>query len=112
MPVEHFYSSQTELPVSKKLPLSRWSIASRVLAAIIGGYALAYGFTAFFSVYLPLARPDRVVLASLLCFAVWTAAVIYVFAARSATRAWLWLICLTVLMCLAAFLPTELGVRP
>lgn len=98
--------------MSKKLSLSRWGIASRVLAALVGGYALAYGCTAFLSVYLPLARPDRVVFASLLCFAVWVAAVIYVFAARSATRAWLWLVGLTALMCLAAFLPTELGVRP
>lgn len=109
-PVLHL--QKVESPVSKKLPLSRWSVASRVLAAIIGGYALAYGFTAFFSVYLPLAKADRVVFASLACFAVWTAAVIYVFAARSATRAWLWLVGLTALMCLAAFLPTELGVRP
>ncbi|MEK1905473.1 MAG: DUF3649 domain-containing protein [Pseudomonas sp.] len=98
--------------MSKNLSLSRWSIASRVLAAILGGYALAYGCTAFLSVYLPLARADRVVFASLLCFAVWTSAVIYVFAARSATRAWLWLGGLTLVLCLAAFLPTELGVRP
>jgi hypothetical protein len=83
-----------------------------VLAALIGGYALAYGFTAFFSVYLPLARADRVVYPSMACFAVWVAAVIYVFAARSATRAWLWLGGLTGLLCLAAFLPSELGVRP
>lgn len=99
-------------PVSKQPSLSPWSVASRILAALVGGYALAYGFTAFFSVYLPLARPDRVVYASLLCFAVWTAAVIYVFAARSALRAWLWLGGLTLITCLAAFLPAELGARP
>lgn len=98
--------------MSKNLPLSRWSIASRVLAALFGGYALAYGFTAFFSVYLPLAKADRVVFSSLACFAVWTATVIYVFAARSAIRVWLWLMGLTLVMCLGAFLPTELGVRP
>ena len=34
---------------------------------------------------------DRVAFAGLFSFAVWTAVVIYVFAARSATRAWLWL---------------------
>ncbi|UVE16892.1 DUF3649 domain-containing protein [Pseudomonas sp. LS44] len=91
---------------------SPWGITSRVLAAIVGGYALAYGFTAFFTVYLPLARPDRVVFSSILCFAVWTAAVIYVFAARSATRAWLVLAGLTLAMGLAAFLPSGLGARP
>lgn len=104
--------TQNEPTVSKNPSLTGWSIASRVLAALLGGYAIAYAFTAFFSVYLPLDRADRVVYASLSCFAVWTAAAIYVFAAKSATRAWLWLVGLTTLMCLAAFLPTELGVRP
>ncbi|HSC84706.1 MAG TPA: DUF3649 domain-containing protein [Pseudomonas sp.] len=98
--------------MSKKSSLSRWNVAARVLAAIVGGYALAYASTAFFSVYLPLARADRVIFASLACFAVWTTAVIYVFSARSASRAWGWLVGLSVLLCLAAFLPTELGVRP
>jgi hypothetical protein len=98
--------------VSKQSIPSPWSIAARVLAALIGGYALAYGFTAFFSVYLPLARPDRVSFAGMLCFAVWTAAAIYAFAARSALRAWLWLAGLSVVLCLTAFLPTDLGARP
>jgi hypothetical protein len=48
----------------------------------------------------------------MLSFAVWTEAAIYVFAAGSATRAWLWLAGLTLVMGLAAFLPSELGVRP
>ncbi|PKM32179.1 MAG: DUF3649 domain-containing protein, partial [Gammaproteobacteria bacterium HGW-Gammaproteobacteria-12] len=42
--------------MSKQSSLTPWNIASRILAALFGGYALAYGFTAFFSVYLPLAR--------------------------------------------------------
>ncbi|WP_394559594.1 DUF3649 domain-containing protein [Aquipseudomonas alcaligenes] len=98
--------------MSKQSTLTPWSIAARVLAALIGGYALAYGFAAFFSVYLPLARPDRVAFAGMLSFAVWTAAAIYAFAARRALHAWLWLAGLTVAMCLAAYLPTDLGVRP
>ncbi|WP_313290096.1 DUF3649 domain-containing protein [Stutzerimonas nitrititolerans] len=87
--------------------IKRWNIASRVLAALVGGYAVAYGVTAFLAVYLPLARPDRVVFSSLASFAVWTAVVIYVFAARSATRVWLLLVGLTVVLCLAAFLPAD-----
>ncbi|MET1076867.1 MAG: DUF3649 domain-containing protein [Pseudomonas sp.] len=89
-----------------------WSTLSRVLAAVLGGYALAYTATAFLTVYLPLARGDRAVFASLACFAVWTAVVIYVFAARSAGRAWLGLLGLGGLLALAAFLPTEFGARP
>ena len=70
--------------MSRSASNNRWGIASRVLAALVGGYAVAYAVTAFLAVYLPLARPDRVVFSSLASFAVWAAVVIYVFAARSA----------------------------
>jgi hypothetical protein len=90
----------------------RFAIAGRISAALLGGYALAFGFTAFFSVYLPLARPDRVVLASLLCFAVWVAAAIYAFGARSAWRAWLVIAGLAALLCLGAYVPGEWRSRP
>lgn len=97
---------------SKRNTYTPWSIASRVTAAIIGGYTLAYAFTAFFTTYLPLLRADRVVFASLACFAVWTAAAIYVFAARSAGRAWLVLLALSLAMGLAVYLSNGLGARP
>lgn len=90
----------------------RLGLAARVLAALFGGYGLAYAFTAFLSVYLPLERADRVVYASLGCFAVWTTAAIYAFAARSAPRAWLVIGGLALLLGLAAFLPGEWGARP
>ncbi|HET6396612.1 MAG TPA: DUF3649 domain-containing protein [Pseudoxanthomonas sp.] len=66
----------------------RAGVASRVCAALFGGYFLAHGATAFLTGALPFARVDRVIAASLLAFAVWCAAAIYVFAARSAWRAW------------------------
>jgi hypothetical protein len=88
------------------------NLAGRVSAALLGGYALAFGFTAFFSVYLPMPRPDRVVTASLLCFAVWVAAVIYAFAAKSALHAWLLIAGLAALFCLGAYLPVEWRTRP
>lgn len=88
------------------------SLIGRISAALLGGYALAFGFTAFFSVYLPMSRPDRVVTASLLCFAVWVTAVIYAFAARSALYAWLLIGLLTALFCLGAYLPFEWRSRP
>lgn len=98
--------------MSRSTSNSRWKLASRVLAALVGGYAVAYAVTAFLAVYLPLARPDRVVLSSLASFAVWTAVVIYVFAARSTTRTWLLLTGTTVALCLAAFLSGEWRARP
>ncbi|PRB77529.1 DUF3649 domain-containing protein [Pseudomonas sp. MYb185] len=87
-------------------------LVSRSIAALFGGYLLAFGFTAFFSVYLPFSRPNRVVTASLLCFAVWVAAAIYAFAARSPTRAWLVLVITTAVAYSAAYLPTEWRLRP
>jgi hypothetical protein len=67
---------------------ARLAVASRVTAALVGGYTLAYGVTAFLTLVLPLGRIDRVAFATLLAFAVWCAGVIYVFATRSAWRAW------------------------
>jgi hypothetical protein len=77
-------------PAAKPRPRgsSRWGVASRVLAALLGGYLVAWGSTAFLILALPMSRVDRVVTASLLCFAVWCAAAVYAFAARSAWRAW------------------------
>ena len=77
-------------PAAKPRPrgASRWGIASRVLAALFGGYFVAWGSTAFLTLVLPMSRVDRVVTASLLCFAVWCAAAVYAFAARGAWRAW------------------------
>ena len=87
-------------------------LISRGLAALVGGYLLAFGFTAFFSVYLPFSRPDRVVVASLLCFAAWVAAAIYAFAARSPRLAWLLLTGSAAVLCLAGYLPTDWRLRP
>ncbi len=94
-----------------KTPIG-WNLTARVLAAILGGYALAYAATAFLSVYLPLMRSDRVVFASLACFAVYTTAIIYAFGARSAGRAWLVLAGMSAVLAMAAYLPGDFGVRP
>jgi hypothetical protein len=74
----------------KNLPVSALVIASRALAALLGGYALASAFTAFFSLALPLHPSEAVLTASLLGFVVHVAAIRVVFGARNATRAWSW----------------------
>jgi hypothetical protein len=66
------------------------AIASRALAALLGGYALASAFAAFFSLALPIHRSEAVIASSMASFAVYVAAAIFVFSARSATRAWGW----------------------
>ena len=68
--------------------LHRLLLASRVTAAIFGGYALASGATVFLSAVLPLARAEAVLAATLASFAVYTAAIIWAFAVRSVTRVW------------------------
>src|SRR5688500_19074325 len=66
----------------------RIAVASRVCAALFGGYFFAHATTAFLTLVLPFARAERVIAASLLSFAVWCAAAVYVFSVRSGWRAW------------------------
>jgi len=64
------------------------SLLSRIVAAIGGGYALA----ALFSVAvlaLPITKPQAVLTGQLGSFLVYAGAVIWVFAVRSALKAWL-----------------------
>lgn len=62
-------------------------LVSRIVAALVGGYALA----ALFSVAvlaLPLSKPQAVLTGMLASFAIYAGAVIWVFAVRSALKAW------------------------
>ncbi|MCY1232164.1 hypothetical protein D9M68_431940 [compost metagenome] len=63
-------------------------VASRAIAAIAGGYALAALTTAALAVSLPLPRPEAVTAATLMSFAVYACAAVWVFAVRNAWRAW------------------------
>jgi hypothetical protein len=79
----------------------RIGVASRAFAASIGGYALASAATALLSVLLPMPRVEAVVTATLLSILIYAGAVIWVFAARSAARAWLGIAAPTTLLALA-----------
>ncbi|MNK05228.1 hypothetical protein D3C87_231040 [compost metagenome] len=70
----------------------RLGIASRAVAAILGGYGVTALTTALLAVILPMVRIDAVLTATLLSFTVYTCAVLWVFAASSAFRAWLGLV--------------------
>ncbi len=72
----------------------RWSIASRVVAASLGGYAL----TSLLTLALPLAlaslgidRAQALLAVTTASFLLYAAIVMAVFHARSAARAWAWL---------------------
>lgn len=67
--------------------LRRAPLASRIVAAVLGGYALA-ALASVAALTLPLWRSERVLIGLLPSFAVYTLAVIWVFAVRSAARAW------------------------
>ena len=68
--------------------LVAWAPAvSRVLAAVVGGYALA-ALTSVAAQALPGPAVETAMAGMLLSFLVLTGAVIWVYAVRSATRAW------------------------
>ena len=76
----------------------RWMVLSRCLAAIFGSYALAAASTVFLSLALPMPRAEAVYLASLLSFVFFVVAVLWVFAARNAWRAWVGVVVPTALL--------------
>mgnify|MGYP003583084003 FL=1 len=61
---------------------------SRITAAILGGYAFTYAATAALARLLPLDKVHALISATLLSFALYTGAILWAFACRSATRAW------------------------
>lgn len=69
--------------------LYRWGVASRAVAAIVGGYWLAALLAAVAAVALPAGRAEATVTGTLLAFVVYPGAVMWVFATGSAARAWL-----------------------
>lgn len=69
-------------------PRWRLAVASRVAAAVIGGYLLASLSSICLAQLLPLPRAEAVVLSMTLSFLVYLPAVLWCFACRTAWRAW------------------------
>lgn len=82
--------------MGRRLSCDRWGVASRAIAAIVGGYAFTWLYTGAFALLLrhvwALARVDAVLTATMVSFLVYTVAAIAVFYARSAMRAWIGLL--------------------
>ncbi|MNL17777.1 hypothetical protein D3C87_1388920 [compost metagenome] len=73
----------------RTLPVSyRLAVASRVLAAVFGGYLVAALASVSLSLWLPVARAEAVVIGMMTSFLVYLLAVIWCFACGSAWRAW------------------------
>lgn len=78
------------------------ALFSRIVAAVGGGYGLAT-LASVAAVALPVSRPQAVLAGMLASFAVFTGAVIWVFAVRSAGRAWAGLLVAAVPLSAAAW---------
>jgi hypothetical protein len=89
-------ASDAEAPVRHRwLPFAggealryRLAVASRALAAIGGGYAVAALASTVLALWLPGTRASATVWGTLAAFVVYVVAVMFVFATRSAWRAW------------------------
>lgn len=66
----------------------RLTIAARTLLAVLGGYGFAALCSASLAVALPLPKPQAVLAATQLSFALYCALAIWAFSARSVRRAW------------------------
>lgn len=67
----------------------RWpGVVSRVVAAVVGGYAIGALVSVACALLLPMSRAEATLTGLLLSFAAYAGAVIWVFAARTAWRAW------------------------
>lgn len=67
----------------------RWSIASRFVAAALGGYVVITLSHLAFMGLLPIARHEALLFSSQTGYLTWTALIVWCFAARTARRAWL-----------------------
>ena len=66
----------------------RLAVASRALAAVVGGYALTAIATFALAIFLPMSKAEASLTATMLSFLIYTCAVLWVFATRTAWRAW------------------------
>ena len=78
------------------------ALLSRIVAAVLGGYALA-SFASVAVLALPMSRPQAVLTGMLASFAIYAGAVVWVFAVRSALRAWAGLLVTAAPLALAAW---------
>ncbi|WP_199556335.1 hypothetical protein [Sandaracinobacteroides hominis] len=76
---------------------SAWSVAARVAAALLGGYMLAAASVALLSrLLIPwLGKVDAVWLGTMPGALIFATGIVIAFSARSAGRAWFWLVSLT-----------------
>jgi hypothetical protein len=83
-------------------------LAARIVGAVLGGYALG-ALASVAALALPVSAPQAVIAGMLASFVVYAGAVIWVFLARSARRAWAGLVIAAVPLALAAWSAASAG---
>ena len=87
-----------------------WPVTARAAAAILGGYGFIWIWTAAFTLLLPrisgMSPFDAVLAVTMSSFLLWSIIAMAVFHARSALRAWAWLLAATAASMLLLFLLT------
>jgi hypothetical protein len=87
----------------------RWqNVASRVVAAAVGGYVLTYAATACLTVLLPFPKTEAILTAAMFSFVLYTGAILWAFAAATPGRVWLGLL-VPAAVCGAIALPFALS---
>ena len=81
-----------------------WRLLSRTAAAVFGGYALAVAASIFLAGVLPQPRGEAALVGLQFSFAIYTCAVIWVFAVASLRRVWLGLLGTSALLAGAGWL--------
>jgi hypothetical protein len=82
----------------------RCAVASRALAALLGGYALITAFIVAFARMLDLPGTDAINVAATPCFLLYLGAAMWAFYAATATRAWIGICAPAVVFALLAWL--------
>lgn len=88
---------------------ARLSVASRIAAAVIGGYALASAFSSLLALTLPMRQHEATLMALVLSFLWYAIAVMWVFHARSVTRAWIGMVVPAAVLALLCWLLMRTG---
>lgn len=73
----------------------RWAVASRVLAAVVGGYVLTSTATVLLALIWPLPQAEAVAAATILSFTLYTGVILWVFAVKRLRILWLGLVITT-----------------
>lgn len=87
----------------------RLQVFSRIVAATVGGYALASAATVLLTLLWPLPKGQAVLAANMLSFVWYTIAVMWVFSTKSATRAWIGMLLPSAVIALLSFLLIPAG---